>query len=165
MKYFKGYVVHLGATVKHKAWVLFYLSHFCTKLMYRGIVHDLSKFSHIEANGFAQTIFKLKTSKYGSEEYYKLLLQLAPSLENHYKKNKHHPEHWPNGVSGMDLTDFVELTFDWLAAVKRYKDGDPIRSAELNKIRFEYSDTVESILVNTFRRMGYKRQITKVEIE
>jgi hypothetical protein len=51
---------------------------------------------------------------------------------------------------------------DWLAAVKRHKDGDIFRSIEVNQERFGYSDEIKEILKNTaeyFLRKSFDKHI------
>lgn len=144
--------MHLGSTTKHKLWVFFYLLKFSVHLIYRGLKHDLSKYSWIEAKGFAETILKLKNSTYGSEEYKGFLKQLKPSLDHHYKMNSHHPEHYYMKFPGMNMYDLVELWCDWLAAVRRHKDGDIIKSIENNEKRFNIPKELSSIFVNTVKK-------------
>lgn len=119
------------------------------ELVIRGRDHDLSKFEPEEFPLFSQYTPKLKGCTYGSLEYKQYLKELQPALESHYKLNRHHPEHFPEGIKGMNLIDLVEMIADWLAATKRHSDGDIFRSIELNQKRFGYSDELKSIFRNT----------------
>jgi hypothetical protein len=127
-------------TTKHKLWVLFYSLKFCHKLILRAIVHDFSKYSRREAKPFSEYTPKLKACTYGSEEYQTFLKGLKPALDHHYNKNSHHPEHHKNGFDDMSGLDRVEMVIDWFAATRRHADGDIMRSIEVNKDRFKYSD-------------------------
>ena len=95
---------------------------------------------------------KLKSSTYGSEEYKKFLEELKPALDNHYKENRHHPEHFENGIKGMTLVDLIEMLCDWCAAVERHSDGNILKSIEINQKRFGYSDELKQILINTLEQ-------------
>jgi hypothetical protein len=64
--------------------------------------------------------------------------------------NRHHPEHFENGIRGMNLIDLIEMFCDWYAATQRHNDGDIIMSIEINQKRFEYSDDIKAILKNTY---------------
>lgn len=164
-----GYIYTQWGTTIHRFWVFWYMSKFCVKLMWRAIVHDLSKYRHDEAEGFARTIFNLKHTTYGSTTYKSLLRSIEPNLKLHYQRNSHHPEHYNywecngcfthqplgnNGICGvcgytqfthrqgiaeMDVLDKIEMVVDWRAATKRHKDGDIIKSLEKNKDRFKYN--------------------------
>ena len=74
---------------------------------------------------------------------------MKPALEHHYKENRHHPEHFENGIKGMTLIDLVEMISDWKAASERHNNGDIIKSIEINQKRFGYSDDIKQILLNT----------------
>lgn len=92
---------------------------------------------------------KLKDCTYGSEEYKSYLAELKPALDIHYANNRHHPEHFENGIRGMNLLDLLEMICDWKASSERHEDGDIYRSIEINQSRFGYSDDLKSILKNT----------------
>ena len=147
--YVSNCILHLWGTVTHKLWVIIYTSRFAIRLVWRALLHDWTKFSSTETQGFVKTISQLKKTTYGSAEYQELLDQLRPSLEHHYRHCRHHPEHFEDGVAGMTLLDVVEMYFDWQAACRRHADGDLRRSIEHNRKRFELSEEVARILMNT----------------
>jgi len=113
--------------------------------------HDASKFSEKEAPIFAVTTRRLKGSTYGSPEYKRLLKDLGPALDHHYKNNSHHPEHYENGIRGMCLVDVMEMFCDWLAAIERHDNGDIYRSIEINQDRFDMPVELCDIFRNTLR--------------
>jgi hypothetical protein len=79
------------------------------------------------------------------------LEHLAPAFEHHYRCNSHHPEHYgPQGVSGMDLFDLVEMVCDWMAASKR-NPQDGVKLA-YNVELFGIQDQLAAILANTLAR-------------
>lgn len=57
------------------------------------------------------------------------------------------------GVEGMTLIDLIEMLCDWKAASERHKDGDIMRSIEINAKRFSISDQLKTILQNTVREI------------
>jgi hypothetical protein len=144
----KGLLWHYGSTLKHKAWVAWFLLIFCVRLFWRAIIHDWSKFRKVEADEFGKVIFLLRDTTYGTDQYRELLRRTKPAIDAHYKVNTHHPEHWPEGMAGMDLLDLVELAYDWKAAAKRHKDGNITRSIDQNAERFGYSSMLTCILKN-----------------
>lgn len=146
---FRNIIKHIWGTTLHKFWVFNYMFKFALKLIWRGLKHDLSKYSPVECRGFFKTIDKLKTSRYGTLEYHTLLDEIKPSLNHHYKKNAHHPEYHKNGINDFNLFDLVEMACDWKSSVKRHKNGDIHQSISINKNRFEISDQVCNILKNT----------------
>lgn len=124
-------------------------------LMTRAMVHDDSKLESPEKEYFDEFTPKLKGSTYGSEEYKSFLAELKVGLDHHYQNNSHHPEHYQNGISGMDLFDLIEMFFDWKAAGERHADGDIYKSIEINKGRFAMSDQMVDVFTNTARNLGY----------
>lgn len=140
-----------AATQAHINLVRSFLRRAATDLLQRGEVHDLSKFSPEEVKTFTEFTPKLKGSTYGSDEYKAFLTEMKPALENHYANNRHHPEHFVNGMAGMNLIDLVECFFDWLASTKRHADGDIQRSITINAVRFDMPEMLSSIFRNTAR--------------
>lgn len=117
--------------------------------------HDLSKFSELEKPYFDEYTPKLKTAEYGSDEYKQFLIELKPALDHHYKHNRHHPEHFDNGINEMNLIDVIEMLCDWKASTLRTKNGDIYKSIKINKDRFGYSDHFENMLINTAKYLKF----------
>lgn len=142
-------------TYAHIATVRDYLNRVVVDLLYRAHDHDLSKLEFPEREMFDEFTPKLRDSTYGSDEYKAFLVAMAPALDHHYQANRHHPEHWPNGVADMTLLDVIEMLADWKAATLRHDDGDLGRSIEQNAERFGYGDEFERLLRNTARDLGW----------
>lgn len=136
---------------KHAEKVKGYLNNFIDDLIDRGRSHDESKMVSPELQIFAEYTPKLKEVTYNSEEYKEFLKEMKPALKHHYKENRHHPEHFDNGIKGMTLVDLMEMVADWKAASERHSDGDIIKSIEMNQERFGYSDDIKQILFNTVK--------------
>jgi len=117
----------------------------------RALDHDVSKLKEPELDIFAEYGPKLEDTTYGSDEYKKFLKEMKPALDHHYKNNQHHPEYHKNGIDDMNLVDIVEMFCDWLAAGQRHKDGDAMKSIEINTDRFKISPQLVSILKNTVK--------------
>lgn len=119
--------------------------------MKRAERHDESKLHEPEKERFdyVGTHQHLGKHEYGSEEYKKSLEYLGPALKHHYEVNDHHPEHFENGIDGMNLMQVVELFCDWEAACHRNKNGNIYQSLEKNKERFNLSDNLFTILKTT----------------
>ena len=143
---------HDSETLKHVNEVRANIWRMIQALDKRAAVHDASKFEEPERSVFAANTLKLAKTEYGTPAYDELLKDVQPAILHHYSKNTHHPEHWPNGVNGMDLLDVVEMLADWAAAVKRNKNGNVHRSIQVNRERFGLSDQLVSILENTVNR-------------
>lgn len=138
-------------TLKHIKRVNEMLIHAATELLGRATEHDDSKLKSPEKELFDEFTPKLKNTTYGSDEYKEHLRGLKVALDHHYAENSHHPEHFENGIDGMDLFDLVEMFFDWKAASERHADGDIDKSIEINKERFQMSDQLVNIFKNTSR--------------
>lgn len=118
-------------------------------LLDRSTCHDRSKTLPPEVAVFDEYTPKLKTSTYGSEEYKGYLAGMGEGLAHHYAHNRHHPEHFVNGVNDMTLVDLVEMLADWKAATERHDDGDLAKSLEIQRERFGLSEQLVAILENT----------------
>lgn len=124
----------------------------CQELLKRAAVHDESKLVQPEKSVFDEMTPKLKGLTYMSDEYKKSLEGLGVALTHHYNNNSHHPEHYKNGVNGMDLFDLMEMFFDWCAATERHNDGNIYVSIEKNAGRFNIPDQLKEIFLNTAQR-------------
>lgn len=136
-------------TKQHIEKVEEFITYFNDVMTERSINHDKSKLFDPEKVIFDEFTPKLKDSTYGSEEYKKFLVDMKPALDHHYKNNSHHPEHYENGINGMNLFDLVEMFCDWCAASLRHENGNILNSIEMNQERFKYSDDLKNILINT----------------
>lgn len=125
------------------------------ELIKRANCHDSSKLLSPEKELFDEFTPNLAKCTYGSGEYLGYLKELRFALDHHYLHNSHHPEHYINGVNGFDLFDLIEMFFDWKAAGERHLDGNIYISIEANKTRFDLSDQIVDIFINTAKRLGY----------
>lgn len=139
-------------TYVHIQWVRRYLREFSMALADRGQDHDRSKLEPPEKEAFDRMTPRLKNLEYGSDEYKESLEELGPALQHHYEHNSHHPEHYADGVAGMDLMDLVEMWCDWMAASRRTKGGNLVDSLKHNIKRFEIEPQLAQVLRNTLDR-------------
>jgi hypothetical protein len=138
-------------TQKHIRQVVYYISLLETALAESRAKHDCSKLDEPEKSIFDLYTPKLKNCTYGSDEYKQYLKEMQVALDHHYKKNRHHPEHFKNGIKDMTLVDLCEMLADWKAATLRHADGDIMKSIEINQRRFGYSDELKQIFINTVK--------------
>lgn len=131
------------------------LTNACKILIRRAQLHDDSKLKSPEKELFDLLTPKLAECEYGSDEYNTFLEALKPALDHHYAHNTHHPQHYEDGVNGMNLFDVMEMFFDWKAASERHNTGNIAKSIEVNKKRFELSDQLSTIFKNTAKFMGW----------
>jgi phosphopentomutase len=143
------------ATLKHSRRVDELLLELMWEIGLRVTHHDESKLQEPEKSMFDEFTPKLRDSTYGSDEYKGFLEQMGVALQHHYDNNRHHPEHFENGVDGMTLVDLVEMLADWKAATERHEDGDLARSLEIQQERFGLTPQLVSILRNTAVEAGW----------
>lgn len=136
-------------TQKHIELVRKFIRLFTDKLTTRGVDHDKLKLKSPEVEIFTEFTPKLADTTYGTEEYNSFLQEMKPALDHHYANYRHHPEHFVDGVNDMNLIDLVEMICDWKASTLRHNDGNLLKSIEVNAKRFEMSEQLTKILVNT----------------
>lgn len=136
-------------TLAHKQKVSYFLHLIVKELLDRADEHDNTKLEDPELALFDEYTPKLHQVTYDSEEYRGFLKELNVALEHHYAKNRHHPQHFPNGIKDMNLVDIVELIADWKSATLRHDNGNILKSINQNQERFGFSDDLKSILTNT----------------
>ena len=133
---------------KHRQEVLYYLGNLAIETFRRAANHDISKSEKTEKALFNQTT--TSDTIYGSPEYFERLKSIEKGIKLHYKRNRHHPEHFENGIKDMNLIDILEMLIDWYSASRCYSEtGDIGRSIEINQERFNYSNELKQILYNT----------------
>lgn len=136
-------------TRKHINVVRGYMAMIIDALERRAYEHDMSKLDSPEIELFAEFTSKLAQLTYESDEYKESLEKLKPALDHHYAKNRHHPEHFPNGIEGMNLVDLIEMFCDWKASSERQHDGNLLKSIEAAAKRFKLPPALVAILKNT----------------
>lgn len=145
----------MRSTLEHVTQVGLFMNDIIGDLNKRAVTHDRSKFSVAEWPFFASATSILKNLEYDSPEYKASLDSIRPGIETHYSRNSHHPEHYAAGIDGMSLSDIVEMLCDWRAAGMRSKNGDIIESININAKRFNISDQLKQILINTVLEMNW----------
>jgi hypothetical protein len=143
---------HDSETLKHINEVRANLWRLIQELDRRAQVHDASKFEEPERTIYAEALPELGKTEYGSDGYKKLLEMTKPAIEHHWAHNRHHPEHWTNGIEDMDLVDLLEMIADWTAATKRNKNGNVHKSIAINTPRYKLTPQLAAILTNTVDR-------------
>jgi hypothetical protein len=136
-------------TLRHKERVQFYMNKVVKELIDRATAHDDSKLGIDEIELFDEFTPKLKECTYNSPEYNECLDGLKPALDHHYARNRHHPEHFPNGIKDMNLIDIIEMFCDWKSSSERQLDGNILKSIEVTQKRFGFTNELKDILENT----------------
>jgi hypothetical protein len=119
--------------------------------------HDRSKTVEPELNFVNRWQPRFDNVPYGSPAWDQLRREQV--AENgqllHFQANRHHPEHFPNGINDMTLVDVVELLCDWKAASERTGAGNLPKSLAVNAVRYEMSTQLLRIMVNTAMELGW----------
>ena len=118
----------------------------------KGRLHMMPRNLQMRKTFFDEETPKLKTLKFGSEDYYASLARLKPALDHHYSQNSHHPQFYENGIEGMDLFDLIEMLCDWKAAGERDAGGNILDSIEKNTDRFSITPQLAAIFKNHAQR-------------
>ena len=127
---------------------------FVEAMIKRGVKPDTSKLEEPEFSYFKRIVSLLKTREFGSPEYQQDLSDLGPALEHHYKNNRHHPEHFENGVMDMTLVDILEMFADWIASSQRSKEGDARESITRCCERYGIDLQLKFIFINTLNALN-----------
>ena len=125
---------------------------YCDELVDRKANHDKTKLEYPEKQEFDKYNQKLRELTYGSDEYNQNLYILRNALCHHYRYNRHHPEHFGNGIYGMTIMDLTEMICDWKASSERQKNGDIFDGIEKASQRFNYDKKMVKVLSNTAQK-------------
>jgi hypothetical protein len=136
-------------TMRHIEMVRNLLGRVQVELIKRAERHDQSKLEPPEVEAFTEFTPRLAGMTYGSPEYEACREQMAPALEHHYANNRHHPEHFKNGIDDMNLVDLLEMLCDWKASSSRHNDGNLRKSIEINGKRFGMSPQLIQLFENS----------------
>jgi hypothetical protein len=142
-------------TLRHSQRVGELMAEMITEALDRSMRHDRSKTEPPEVAVFDEVTPKLALMEYGSEQYRATLREMSDGLAHHYAVNRHHPEHFADGVAGMTLVDLVEMLADWKAATERNSSGDLATSLAINRDRFGIDEQLDAILANTADHFGW----------
>jgi len=120
MNIIKKFFGHLKTVIIHKSWVFYYCCKF--GIPFRGIIHDMSKFSPIE---FFESV-KYYTGTDSPINKCKEINGVSYAWLHHRGRNKHHWEYWvDNFEKGMTFQKIpykysVEMLCDFLGAGRAY---------------------------------------------
>jgi len=143
-------------TLRHSLRVAELMGELIKELLDRSIRHDLSKTREPELAVYDDVVPRLRATPYGSPEHRALVDAMGEGLRHHHANNRHHPEHFADGVNGMTLVDLVEMLADWKAATERTSPpGDLADSLPVNGERFGIAPQLMDILENTARHFGW----------
>lgn len=136
-------------TLEHIQHVRNFLNTIVIGLLNRAADHDQSKMHPPEVAYFAEQGDKLHGLTFGSPEYEANKALLKPALDHHYAVNRHHPQHFPNGINDMNLLDLVEMFCDWKAGTLRHDNGNLRFSIAKNAADYKMSDQLKQVFLNS----------------
>ncbi|MFE3504308.1 DUF5662 family protein [Kitasatospora sp. NPDC059160] len=142
-------------TLRHSLRVAELMGELIKELLDRSVRHDLSKTREPERPVYDAVVPRLRAAAYGSEEYRALVDTMGEGLRHHYAHNRHHPEHFADGINGMTLVDLLEMLADWKAATERTPHGDLVESLAINRERFGIAPQLMDVLTNTAGHFGW----------
>lgn len=117
----KSFFGHIRTVLIHKYYVFYYCCKF--GIPWRGIVHDISKFSPIE---FWESVKYFNNDGISPIIHCKKVNGWSKAWQHHKGRNTHHYEYWIDNVDKggtpipMPYKDVVELICDYLSAGKTY---------------------------------------------
>lgn len=103
---FKNIINYVRTVCVHKFWVCYYC--FIAGLYWRGLVHDLSKFSYDE---FSEGI-KYYNGNQSTMAFCRNEKGYSLSWLHHRGRNKHHPEYWTEIYDGQEI--IVPMPYKYL---------------------------------------------------
>lgn len=139
-----------------------WMGDFAVQIISRSSWHDKSKLEETEKPMFDKFTPRLKELAFGSNEYKTALAEMGGALKHHYENNRHHPEHYENGINGMTLVDIIEMLCDWMASAQA--KNTYIDLSYLSK-RFSLSEQLVNIIANTLREDDIWRSVNGATIE
>lgn len=116
----KRYINYFKYVVKHKCFVLYAgMKYFpSTHMLYRLLMHDISKFSPMEFIAYAQTFYLPNGDKQYDET-----IEFSQAWNHHQKCNAHHWQYWvlkydrgDNEELPMPDIYIEEMIADWIGA-------------------------------------------------
>ena len=136
-------------TKEHIELVARFISRIRKELGSRAICHDRSKLRSPEKEMYDTWRPKLDVLDIKSQEYKDALTQMMKdALPHHYAANRHHPEHFENGLAGMNVVDLTEMICDWFAAAQRKNQTVDMAWVE-QRFKIEKGTLLYAIIENT----------------
>lgn len=136
------------SVIRHKEAVRKRLNWLAENLKHRAEIHDNSKLQVPEILWLIQMDREPKYT-YGTPEYFEKMNRWQKFFDHHYKENRHHPNHFPNGISDFTLADLCEFVIDITSYYDQLHPENAIQTVEAQANRFELDPQLVQILKNT----------------
>ena len=134
--------------LKHKKSVRKKLMFIASEITKRAVSHDDSKLQTPELEWLIQ-MDKEPKYQYGTPEYFDKMRRWEKFFKHHYKNNRHHPDHFSNGVSDMTIVDLCEYVSDIISYYDELHPEGAIKTIAAQAERFKLDDQLVQILKNT----------------
>lgn len=108
------------------------------KLMKRAFIHDISKLSNFEFH--AADAFDSFVKNSNNREYV-FSVDEKVFLNEHWRNNKHHPEHWDDVYNMTDI-DIAEMVCDWHARSVEFNDDLKKYIEHRQNTRFSFPEDI-----------------------
>ena len=155
----KNFFKHLHTVNKHR-WEVFKLS-IKVGIPFRGLVHDLSKYSYEE---FSESVKYYADGKYSPLLKCKKETGYSKAWLHHKGRNKHHFEYWydpaaPEPTPIIPFKYMLEMICDRVSASKTYKKKEysskyPLEYFYKEEPRMTLNPKLKSFLVEVFTELG-----------
>jgi len=156
----------LTQVLAHRAHVAARLEQIITRLRERATLHDLTKLQPEEFDIFTETHEEFARAPFGTEAYRRVEEKGRKAVNHHYRHNRHHVKHHPNGWEDMNLIDLLELLADWKAASRR-DPGQRWWGEGFHRAleRAGFPPGVVKVLVNTVVELGWNADEESLGLE
>lgn len=134
--------------LKHKEKVRRRLLFLSNELRKRADEHDNSKLRNPEIEYLIE-MDKEPKYPYNSPEYFDKMKRWQKFFDHHYANNRHHPDHFKNGILDMTLTDICEYLVDIISYYDEMHIHDAVDTIEKQQNRFGLDGQLSQILINT----------------
>lgn len=138
----------LDSILNHKKSVKKRLEWLSKRLEERANNHDDSKLRVPEFRWLVQ-MDKEPFTQYGTQEYFQKMDKWEKFFRHHYENNRHHPDHFREGILGFNLVDLCEFTADIISYVDTLHVGKAIEIVENQAKRFNLDFQITQLIKNT----------------
>ena len=150
----EDYIYHYMDYIQHTQWLMEGMSYVITNLLTRLLTHDRSKIGPDELDLYAKIVPGFKGLVYGTKEHEEHGKKLGPAWQAHCLDNRHHVEHFENGLHDMHLLDLIEMVCDWRAASLRSGKFDYETSVKQFANKNNVSHDLVTIIHNTCKMLS-----------
>jgi len=145
----KHYIEYLKYVLRHKYYV--FIETYKHGIIWRGIVHDLSKFRFDEFKTYSEYLYNPDTIV-THQEFQKIVFL-------HKRRNKHHWEYWvlkdhakfEETVFPMDSVYVLEMICDWIGTGKAVGNHSP-KNDQYLEVRKWYSENKDKLILHPYTR-------------